>query len=254
MRPPAVRAAVFAPVFLTEAACFGSRAKHLRPLPVLEHAHVAARKDLKRALHPLRVVELRRAGFPERLEPRRIHEVAHRDAVDRELDLLHRVRGLVRVERIAGARGRQVDRRVDEHFRQLVARSYAHLLPHVDGALHEHLRERQTVGGEVVVAERIRDVRAVQKRERPGALPESGRLKESGRRAPHRDEVLVHELLERGDEPGEVHAQRRGGLVEAGDRGHLSVVERGGDEARACGLHDVSFKLARDDSSMRQRD
>src|SRR5207253_6278897 len=51
-------------------------------------------------------------------------------------------------------------------------------------------------------------------------------------------EVLVHELLERGEEPVEVHAQGRGGLVEAGNRGHLAVVECGGDEAGACGVHD----------------
>src|SRR5438876_147218 len=244
LSPSAVGAAVAATIFPAEPTRLGARAEDLGPLAVLEHAHIAAREDLERTPDLLRVVELGRAALAEPLEPRRIHEIAQRDAVDGELDLFHGIGGLIGVEHVAVARGRQIDRRIDEHLGELVARRHAHLLFRFEGGLDEHLRERQAVGREVVIAERVRHIRSVEERERPGALPESGRLEESRRCAPHRDEILIHELLERGDEPVEIHAQGRGGPVETGDGGHLAAVECGGDEARTCGLHEVSFAVS----------
>src|SRR2546427_12489125 len=82
-RLPPIRAAVSPAVFPAEATRLPGRPEHLRPPAVLEDAHVAPREDLERPLHFPGVIELRRVGFTESLEPRGVDEVAHGDAADR---------------------------------------------------------------------------------------------------------------------------------------------------------------------------
>src|SRR5438309_8967249 len=65
-------------------------------------------------------------------------------------------------------------------------------------------------------------------------------MHEAGRCAPDRHEDLVQELLQRADQLVEVHAERHGGLVEAGDGGNLTAVEGRGDDGGPSDRHRCS--------------
>src|SRR3989475_13324451 len=121
-RLPPIRAAVSPAVFPAEAARLPGRPEHLRPPAVLEGAHVAPREDLERPLHFPGVIELRRVGFTESLEPGGVDEVAHGHAADGEFHLLDRVGGFVRVKHGAGARGDRKSTRLNSSHSQI---SYA---------------------------------------------------------------------------------------------------------------------------------
>src|SRR6185312_205320 len=100
----------------------------------------------------------------------------------------------------------------------------------VDGGLDEHLRDRLTILGEVVIAQRIRFVRVVEEDDLPFAgLRLLGDVK-LGRISPDRNEVALKLLGEGRDQFGQVDAQRRFGEIDESDRRKLSLIERSGPD------------------------
>src|SRR5437870_7658406 len=82
-----------------------------------------------------------------------------------------------------------------------------------------------------MVGERALHVRVVEEDHGPGAPDEAARAHELRGGAPHRREMPIDELLQRAEEPVEIHAERDGGLAEAGDGRDLALVEGAADEA-----------------------
>jgi hypothetical protein len=192
----------------------------------VEDADVSAGQELEGVLDGLLAIKLGASCLTERLEPGRVHEVGHQDAADLvgELVGLAGVTDLVRIQPHPAVRlidvGRQVDVRVGQHLEKLVAGGDRPLAPELEVGACEHLAQRQTLVGQVVVAEGARLVRIVEDGEPPGThrrVRAPGDEDEIGIDAPGWSEVVMDLSLERRDGLAHIGVLENGTGVDDGD-------------------------------------
>src|SRR6266436_8213102 len=101
-----------APVFLRKAFLLRRGTENLGPFAVLEDDLIPAGENLERLADLLQTVERYGPALVEDFEVRRVHEIRHRNPVDREAQGLDRVRALVGINDLRiRTRAHQVDRR-----------------------------------------------------------------------------------------------------------------------------------------------
>src|SRR6516162_9564337 len=135
-------AAMTEPVLTRETLFLCPGSEHFGHLALLLDDHVAALGHAEGFLQQPEMIEFGSRRMFERLEPSRMYKIRHRNAVDFECILFHRVAHLISVLRAVGRFRPQVGDGVDDHLEELMTRSDAHKLPVLDRGLYEHFRDR----------------------------------------------------------------------------------------------------------------